>query len=57
MRGATYCAGTKWPEGFDPQLAGAVLVKDEDWPAGCGCIVMNMADKKYRIQTNSITVE
>ncbi len=27
LHGATYNADTKWPEGFDPEAAGAVLVK------------------------------
>ena len=37
LHGATYTANTKWPEGFDPEAAGAVLV--EDRPAGSGCII------------------
>ena len=28
--GAKYSANTKWPEGFDPVAAGAVLVEDDD---------------------------
>jgi len=28
--GATYTTKTKWPEGFDPVAARAVLVKDDD---------------------------
>ena len=28
--GANYDANTKWPEGFDPEAAGAVLVEDDD---------------------------
>ena len=28
--GATYNTKTKWPEGFDPVAARAVLVKDDD---------------------------
>jgi uncharacterized protein YjbI with pentapeptide repeats len=30
LHGATYNADTKWPEGFDPEAAGAVLVEDDD---------------------------
>ena len=30
LSGAKYNADTKWPEGFDPAAAGAVLVKDDD---------------------------
>ena len=30
LREAKYDANTKWPEGFDPKAAGAVLVKDDD---------------------------
>ena len=30
LREAKYNANTKWPEGFDPKAAGAVLVKDDD---------------------------
>ena len=28
LQGATYTAFSKWPEGFDPEAAGAVLVED-----------------------------
>ena len=35
---AYYDVSTKWPEYFDPEAAVAVLVKDDDWPAGSGCI-------------------
>ena len=28
LRGASYDANTKWPEGVDPQAAGAVMVDD-----------------------------
>ena len=30
LTGAKYSANTKWPEGFDPKAAGAVLVEDGD---------------------------
>ena len=30
LRGAKYNADTKWPKGFDPEAAGAVLVEDDD---------------------------
>ena len=30
LRLARYNADTKWPEGFDPEAAGAVLVEDDD---------------------------
>ncbi len=30
LRLADYSANTQWPEGFDPEAAGAVLVEDDD---------------------------
>ncbi len=39
LREDNYNANTTWPEDFDPEAAGAVLVKDDDRPAGSECIV------------------
>ena len=39
LSGSKYTVKTTWPEGFDPEAAGALLVEDACRPVRSGCIV------------------